>query len=448
MLSPAECRCKVFSIGAGLIIVVGDNGIARRCSATGAPPATCESLLTESRSPDIARENVFIWLMATIQFIHIVDFMLVMPLGPDFARTIGMDASKIGVAGGAYTFAAAVSTLVCYRFLDRFERKRAILFAVAGLALATALTAMAWSYHSLLVFRALAGAFGGPVSALALATISDTVAIERRGRAFGILMAAFSAAAVLGVPIGLEMAHRVNWPSAFLLTGSATALIGLLLYTKMPSLPVAEASARPREGLLGALANRRYQLGLGVMFVSMLSIFLLIPHLSAYWQFNRGFPREYLSLLYMAGGVASFFAAWFAGWLVDKRGAVTAMLVLAGGLCFVTFGVFVAEWQWPVAIIFVTYMAFAAGRSVPGQTLSSQVPESDRRASYMALQSTVQSLGSGVAAITSSAIVRENPDHSLIGLSTVANVSIVALVVLVWLCWRLSKMLQASPAMP
>ncbi len=382
--------------------------------------------------------------MAGMQFIHIVDFMLVMPLGPDFARTIGMDASKIGVAGGTYTFAAAISTLICYRFLDRFERKRAILLAIGGLALTTALTAMAWNYHSLLVFRALAGAFGGPVSALALATVSDTVAVERRGRAFGILMAAFSAAAVLGVPIGLEMAHRVSWPSAFLLTGAATALIGLLIYLKMPALPLADPHARPRESLLSALAKPRYRFGLGVMFVSMFSIFLLIPHLSAYWQFNRGFAREHLSLLYMGGGVASFFAAWAAGWLVDKRGAVTAMVVLAGCLCFVTFGAFVAEWNWPVAVIFVTYMAFAAGRSVPGQTLSSQVPEPDRRASYMALQSTVQSLGSGMAAITSSSMVGENPDHSLIGLPWVASLSIVALLILMWLCWRLSAMLAPT----
>jgi predicted MFS family arabinose efflux permease len=392
----------------------------------------------------IARENLFIGLMASMQFIHIVDFMLVMPLGPDFARTIGMDASKIGVAGGAYTFAAAISTLVCYRFLDQFDRKRAILFAVSGLALTTALTAIAWSYHSLLVLRALAGAFGGPVSALALATISDTVAVERRGRAFGILMAAFSAAAVLGVPIGLELAHRLNWPSAFIVTGAATALIAMLLFIKLPSIDTVDSGNTPRESLLQALSGPRYQLGLSIMLLSMVSIFLLIPHLSAYWQFNRGFPREQLSLLYMAGGVASFFAAWGAGRLVDRYGAVSAMAVLAGCLCFITFGAFVAQWQWPVLVIFVGYMAFAAGRSVPGQTLSSQVPAPERRASYMALQSTVQSLGSGIAAIASSMMISENADHSLIGLPLVASVSIATLLALIWLSHRLAQLLARS----
>lgn len=392
----------------------------------------------------LTRENRFIWLMASMQFIHIVDFMLVMPLGPDFSRSIGMDASKIGIVGGIYTFAAAVSTLICYRFLDRFERKRAILVAIAGLAIATAVTAIAWSYHSLLVMRALAGLFGGPVSALAMATISDTVAVERRGRAFGILMAAFSAAAVLGVPIGLELAHRFSWPAAFVVTGVATGVIWLVLWARMPALPASQVSGQRPMALSGVFADQRYRLGLAVMFASMFSIFLLIPHLSAYWQFNRGFAREHLSLLYTAGGVASFFAAWGAGWLVDRRGAVTAMVVLAGCLCITTFGAFVMQWQWPVVVIFVSYMAFAAGRSVPGQTLSSQVPAANRRASYMALQSTVQSLGSGVAAICSSAIVAENADHSLVNLPIVGSLSIAALLVLIWLCYRLQRLLIES----
>lgn len=401
-------------------------------------------------APVVARENRFIWLMASIQFIHIVDFMLIMPMGPDFARTIGMDASRIGIVGGVYTFAAAISTLICYRFLDRFERKSAILFALGGLAVATAATALASDYTSLLVLRALTGLFGGPVAALAMATVSDTVAVERRGRAFGLVMAAFSAAAVIGVPIGLELAHRFSWPVAFVATSLASAAIWLLVKIRMPRLPPADGPAARALGLTAVLANRRYRLGLGVMFVSMFSIFVMIPHLSAYWQFNRGFPREHLSSLYMAGGVAAFFAARFAGWLVDRQGAVLAMALLAAGLCVTTFTAFVVEWRMPVAIIFIAYMAFTSSRSVPSQTLSSMVPEPNRRAGYMALQSTLQSFGSGVAAMLSSLIVTENTDHSLAGLPVAGCLSIAALLLLVWMCARLSKLVapQAAQVLP
>lgn len=62
-------------------------------------------------------EKMIIALVAVVQFIHIVDFMMVMPSGPDFSRIIGMDASLIGIVGDAYTLAAAISTLLSFVFL-------------------------------------------------------------------------------------------------------------------------------------------------------------------------------------------------------------------------------------------------------------------------------------------------------------------------------------------
>jgi len=144
--------------------------------------------LNQSHAPaslTSAEENRVIWLVVAVQFIHMVDFVMVMPLGPDFARTINMDASAIGIVGGVFTLAAAVSALAVYRFLDRFNRRQSLLLAMIALAVTTATTGLAWSYQSLLIFRVLAGLAAGPVTALALATITDGVAVERRGRAFG-----------------------------------------------------------------------------------------------------------------------------------------------------------------------------------------------------------------------------------------------------------------------
>lgn len=57
-----------------------------------------------------ALEKKVIWLMALIQFINAVDFMIVMPLGADFASALHMSAANIGYLGGGYTLAAAVSS--------------------------------------------------------------------------------------------------------------------------------------------------------------------------------------------------------------------------------------------------------------------------------------------------------------------------------------------------
>src|ERR1700723_2171713 len=81
----------------------------------------------------VPSERSLIFFVGAIQFVNILDFMMVMPLGPDFARALNIPASQIGLIGGAYTFAAAISGLIAALFLDQFARKRALLFFLFGL---------------------------------------------------------------------------------------------------------------------------------------------------------------------------------------------------------------------------------------------------------------------------------------------------------------------------
>ena len=146
-----------------------------------------------------------------MQFVNILDFVMVMPLGPDFARALAIPASKLGYVGGAYTAAAAVPGLAGSFFLDRFDRRKALGVALLGLAAGTAAGGLATGFGTLLAARVLAGAFGGPATSLAFSIIADRVPAERRGNAVGGVMAAFSVASVLGVPMGLELAQRGGW---------------------------------------------------------------------------------------------------------------------------------------------------------------------------------------------------------------------------------------------
>src|SRR5439155_21870763 len=83
-------------------------------------------------------ERTVIFLIGAVQFVNILDFMMVLPLGPFFAGPLGIPASRIGVIGGSYTAAAAISGIACSFFLDRFDRRKALGVAVAGLVMATA----------------------------------------------------------------------------------------------------------------------------------------------------------------------------------------------------------------------------------------------------------------------------------------------------------------------
>lgn len=79
--------------------------------------------MTRSRA---ISERSLLFLIGAVQFVNILDFMMVMPLGPDFARDLGIPTSQLGLIGGSYTAAAAVTGLLGAFFLDRFDRRSAL----------------------------------------------------------------------------------------------------------------------------------------------------------------------------------------------------------------------------------------------------------------------------------------------------------------------------------
>lgn len=359
-------------------------------------------------------------LVGAIQFVNVLDFMMVMPLGPDFAAALEIPTSHIGIVGGSYTAAAAVAGVLGSLFLDRFDRRFALAFAMLGLVIGTALGGFAVGLWSLLLARVVAGAFGGPATSLSLAVIADAVPPERRGKAMGAVMAAFSVASVLGVPAGLELGRRFGWRAPFF----AVAALGLVLAPTalwlMPPLRKRldtggppPAHAKLLDGVTGlALTNTA---------LAMVGLFAIVPNISAFVQHNLSFPRERVGSLYLIGGLASFVAVRLVGTLVDRFGVTR--LVIAGtalyALALVAGFVHPVPWL-PVTFVFVVFMLSSNFRMVPMQALASRVPRPEQRARFMSAQSAVQHAASALGAMLSSVVLVALPDGRLLYMDYVA----------------------------
>src|SRR5690349_9259276 len=103
-------------------------------------------------------ENALLFLLAGVQFVNILDFMMVMPLGPDFSRALSIPLHHLGYIGGSYMAAAAVTGFLGIFFLERFNRRKAYLVTLFGLAIGTLMGALATDSLTLIIARSIAGA--------------------------------------------------------------------------------------------------------------------------------------------------------------------------------------------------------------------------------------------------------------------------------------------------
>jgi predicted MFS family arabinose efflux permease len=400
-------------------------------------------------------ERALLFLVGAVQFVNVLDFMMVMPLGPDFALGLGIPASQLGLVGGSYTGAAAVSGILGASFLDRFDRRRALAVAMLGLVMATAAGGLATGFPTMVAARIAAGFFGGPATSLSLSIVADAVPAERRGRALGAVMGAFSVASVLGVPAGLELAHLGTWRTPFFAVAGLGLLVAggaLLLMPPMAGhLARARASGPERGSVRQLLRQPVAWLSLASAAAAMMSGFSIVPNIAAHLQFNLGYPRPRLGLLYMAGGAVAFVMLRIAGRWVDRFGAP---VVAAGGTALFV-AVLALGFAWPapwlpVAGLFVAFMMGNSLRNVAMNTLTSRVPGPAERARYMSVQSAVQHLSSALGAGLSTRLLTAEPDGRLGGMKALSLFSgAVALLVpflLAAVQARLARRRAPSPA--
>jgi predicted MFS family arabinose efflux permease len=364
-------------------------------------------------------ERTLLFLVGAVQFVNVLDFMMVMPLGPDFAAGLGIPASRLGLVGGAYTAAAAVAGILGASFLDRFDRRLALGSAMLGLVIATAVGGLATGFGTMILARCLAGAFGGPATALAIAVVADTVPPERRGKALGKVMGAFSVASVLGVPAGLELARLGGWRSPFFAVAALGLLVAGAAIALMPPLRahLARSGAAPAPPAASLLRRPVALLSLAATASSMASGFAIVPNIASFLQFNLGYPRERLGLLYMAGGAVAFFSLRLAGRAIDRFGApVTSAVGTAVFLAVLALGFGWPPAGVPILPLFVAFMIGNSTRNVSVSSLSTRVPAPAERARLLSAQSAVQHLSAAGGAALSTQLLSVLPDGRLGGM--------------------------------
>jgi len=359
------------------------------------------------------RELALLLTLAAIQFTHVVDFMIMMPLGPQLTELFTISDAQFGLLVSAYTFAAGISGLLAASFIDRFERKRLMLVLYFLFALTTLACALAPTYGMLMLARVAAGTFGGILSAMTQTVIGDVIPFARRGRATGLVMTSFSLATVIGVPSGLFLANHAGWHSSFIAIAVACAVVGVLAVLSMPRLDKHVAQARGQDVLFairGVWADHNHRRALGMSAAMMFAAFTVVPYITIYMQSNQVLLPTEIPFIYLSGGIVTLLTARWIGSLTDrvgKRKMLQRMLLLS--MLPITVTTLMQPVPLPIVLFVSSSLFFCMNaRMIPGMALLTSAAQPQFRGAFMSLNGAVQSLSIGLATWIGGLLIQRN----------------------------------------
>lgn len=398
------------------------------------------------------QQRIIVLLLASINFTHILDFMVMMPLGNLLIPYFKISTQYFSQIVASYSISAFVSGLIAMFFVDRFDRKHILLFGYTGFILGTFCCGIAPSAFLLLLSRIVAGLFGGIIGAQVLSIVADSFEYEKRATAMGYLFSAFSVASVVGVPLSLFLAGRFSWHMPFFFIAGLGSVIIVLVYLNLPNITKhlsADGSHEKAIDIIKIIIAKRLNIT-AFLFggTLMLGHFIIIPFLNPFMEFNVGFSEWQRNLVYIVGGLATMFSAPIAGKLADKFGKFTIFTVFAIAslipIYFIT-QLYVLPYYFVLTLTGIWFV-FSSSRNIPAQAIISNVVEPKYRGSFQSFNSCVTSAFVGLSTLLAGMIVTKSPSGKLEHYPIVGYLSMLVIASTLVLAYSVKKQLIKKAA--
>lgn len=384
-------------------------------------------------------DKILLFVLACLNFTHIMDFMIMMPMGPQLMRYFNLSPQQFSFIVSAYSLSAGISGFLFSFWADRFPRKYILLIAYVGFVIGTIGCGLASTYATLVVARTVAGMFGGVIGAQVLSIVGDTFPYERRAQAMSIVMTAFSVASVVGVPVGLYLATQISWHAPFLAVGALGLLVIALVIRYVPRLDGhlqrGESRPGPFSVVTNILSNPNQLRALWLTSTIMIGHFSIIPFIAPYMVSNVGFGEDQLYLIYAVGGALTIFSAPVVGKIADRRGKLPVFTVFA---ILSLLPIYLITTMPPSPLAYVLFVAglffiFSNGRLIPTQAMTSSVVTPQQRGGFMSINQSLQLLMQSVATYGAGLIIQKDSNGQLLNYPIVGFLAIAAISVSIFI---------------
>ncbi|WP_097878218.1 MFS transporter [Streptomyces sp. ms184] len=292
--------------------------------------------------------------LATAVFITSLTETLPAGLLPAMSADLGVSESATGQTVTVYAIGTALTAIPLTAATAAWRRKRLLLAAMGGFALANTVTALSSVYELTMAARFLAGVTAGLAWALLAGYARRMAPVHLQGKAIAVAMAGIPVALSLGVPAGTFLGDALGWRVAFLAMTGLTVLLLLWIVAAVPDFPGQGRGDRPR--MLRTLRIPGVSPVLFVTLVFVLAHTVLYAYIAAYLD-DLGLGGS-TGLILLAFGAASLASIWITGVLIHDR---LRGLTVAGALLVAVAAALLAVASDTTALVYVAAVLWGLG---------------------------------------------------------------------------------------
>ncbi len=183
--------------------------------------------------------------LAMTGFIAILSETLPAGLLDQIANGMHISQAMAGQWVTAYALGSLLTAIPLVTLTQGWNRRRALLLAIAGFVLFNGLTALSWSNTLTLVLRFCTGAAAGLAWGLIAGHARRMVPVALQGRAMAVAMLGQPIALSLGLPIATWLGAGLGWRATFVVVTVVALLLLAWVLRSVPDYPGHPAGKRP-----------------------------------------------------------------------------------------------------------------------------------------------------------------------------------------------------------
>jgi MFS family permease len=276
-----------------------------------------------------------ILVLGLVQLIESLAFALPLSFFPNYVLGLGASVASVGLFTSSFMVAFAVMSPRMGSLIDRYGRKRMMVYGIASDVLFGTITGLAPSWQCLLLIRLLNGAVSSAAMLSTEAYLVDVIDPSRRGEAMGFLMAM----QMVGRNIGPLVGGTVQWISIsqgfstlmsyripyFVDSAFAAIALGLVIF-KISEPEAKSGGPTGMRGPPGAQVGNDFSLTrplkilMGYAFASGIGVGFLIPITVLFFTDKFGTDPVGIGALISISGFVGLLASWIAGRISDQVG--------------------------------------------------------------------------------------------------------------------------------